>query len=130
MPVQVHSLPCFTGSDFSPGPKRLMLPQGEMSLLHPACPEIRTLCHLVFQKNTKRGGHYHREKTEYLYLITGEVSLSTRDRETGEQSEFSLKGGDLVVITPNIEHSYLCTVDGIAVEFTSFAPNPADTIKV
>jgi len=130
MPIQVLPLPCFTGADFSAGPKRLMLPQGEMSILHPACPEIRTLCHLIFKKDTKRGGHYHREKTEYLYLITGEVSLSTRDRVTGEAADYKLKGGDLVIITPDIEHTYLCTVEGVAVEFTDASPNPADTIKV
>lgn len=128
--IDIRSLPCHEGANSDQGPKRLSLPQGELTILHPACPEIRFLSVLRFKPGIPRGGHYHPGKTECVYLLHGEIELTTRDRESGESAIHRLKAGDLVTMAPNIEHRYLAADDAEAIEFSATPWAAEDTVKV
>jgi len=128
--IEIRSLPCTEGPNPAPGAKRLFLPQGEFTLLHPACPEIRFLGFLGFKAGVPRGGHYHPGKTEHFYLLHGEIELRTRDRLSGESATHQLKAGDLVTLPPDIEHLYTPATEAEAIEFSSSPWSPEDTIKV
>ncbi|HOF09660.1 MAG TPA: cupin domain-containing protein [Opitutaceae bacterium] len=128
--IDIRPLPCHEGANSDTGPKRLFFPQGEFALLHPACPEIRFLAFLGFKPGIPRGGHYHPGKTECFYLLHGEVELTTRDRESGATAVHRLKAGDLVTMSPNIEHRYLAAAEAEAIEFSATPWAAEDTIKV
>ena len=128
--VEVLSLPVFTSGNAEPGAKRLMLPQGEFTLLHPACPEIRFLGFLTFAEGIRRGGHYHPTKIEYFYLLRGRILLNTRDRLDGTSSEHTLLPGTLVRLDPGIEHVYQGLEYSEAVEFSPTPWSPEDTVKL
>ncbi len=128
--VEVLRLPVHTTGNAEPGAKRLMLPQGEFTLLHPACPEIRFLGFLTFAEGVRRGGHYHPAKTEYFYLLRGRIQLNTRDRVDGTASQHTLEPGVLVRLEPGIEHVYQGLEYSEAVEFSATPWSPEDTVKV
>ncbi|OIR01779.1 cupin domain protein [mine drainage metagenome] len=128
--VEITPLPIFNSGNAEPGAKRLMLGQGEFTLLHPACPEIRFLGFLTFQPGIRRGGHYHPAKLEFLYLLRGKLRLITRDHNSGERLEHTVHAGDLVRIEPGIEHVYEGAVYAEAVEFSATPWSAEDTVKV
>jgi len=128
--IDIRALPCHEGANSDAGAKRLFLAQGEFALLHPACPEIRFLGFLGFKAGIPRGGHYHPGKTEFFYLLHGEIELRTRDRESGETATHRVQAGDLVTLAPNVEHLYLPLTAAEAVEFSATPWAPQDTVIV
>lgn len=127
--VIIHPLPCHAAPNTEPGPKRLMLAQGEFTLLHPACPEIRFCAVLGFPEGVSRGGHYHLRKEEWVYVLRGRLRLDARHRQTGERFSAELLTGDLASVAPQIEHR-LTTLDaGEALEFSAQPHDPADTLR-
>lgn len=127
--VTVSALPCYSGPNSDAGPKRMLLPQGEFTLLHPACPEIRFCGLLGFPAGVSRGGHYHREKTEFLYVLSGRLHLETRHRQTGERFETDVVQGDLIRILPETDHRLTTIEPGEVLEYSASPHNPADTIR-
>jgi dTDP-4-dehydrorhamnose 3,5-epimerase-like enzyme len=51
-----------------------------------------------------RGGHYHRNLTEILYIIRGSCRIRYVDLETGEKGTVEAGAGDLVTISPGCAH--------------------------
>jgi oxalate decarboxylase/phosphoglucose isomerase-like protein (cupin superfamily) len=131
MPVRIEitSLPYYQGPNADSGPKRMMLAQGEFTLLHPACPEVRFLSFLTFEPGIRRGNHYHPGKTEFFYLLRGSISLKVRDRETGDSAEHSLKSGDLLRVSPNVEHVYQANEYSEVIEFSATPWSAQDSVK-
>lgn len=127
--ISVRPLPVYHGPHQDNGPKRLLLQQGEFTLLHAACPSIRFLAFLTFLRDVPRGNHYHPSKTEYFYLLRGRIVLKTRDRETGQLAEAELKAGDLLTLAPNVEHLYIPSEASEAIEFSDTPWSPEDTVK-
>ncbi|HLH55187.1 MAG TPA: cupin domain-containing protein [Verrucomicrobiae bacterium] len=107
------------------GPKRLSLPQGDLSNFYDGDEGIRYAAFIELKAGSPRGNHLHRVKVEHVYLISGEVSLivqnSASDRVTVE-----LKPGDLVRIETGIAHVFCPVQDGCAVEFSPNRFDPAD----
>ena len=128
--VRLTHLPSFNAPNPEPGPKRMMLPQGEFTLLHPACPEARFLAFLTFPVGTQRGGHFHKTRTEFLYVLKGDLSLTVRDRESGESSKLLVNEGSLIELAPNVEHTYHASSYAEAIEFSATPHDPSDTIRV
>jgi mannose-6-phosphate isomerase-like protein (cupin superfamily) len=127
--VEILSLPTLASANADPGPKRLMLPQGEFTLLHPACPEIRFLAFLTFAPGISRGGHHHPAKEEFFYLLRGSIELRIRERVAGTVTEYRIKDGDLVRIPPGVEHLYTASEPSEAVEFSATPWSAGDSVK-
>lgn len=54
----------------------------------------------------KRGNHYHKERTDYLYII-GEGRLELEDMKTGEKEDIYVEEPRLIIIPPLIKHTII-----------------------
>lgn len=127
--VSITSLPCHSAPTVDPGPKRLMLAQGEFTLLHPACPTIRFCAVLGFPAGISRGGHYHRIKEEWLYVLHGRLRLDARHRQTGERFSTEVGVGDLIHVLPETEHRITTIEPGEMLEYSAHPHDPSDTLR-
>lgn len=127
--ISILSLPCHATPTSSPGPKRLMLSQGEFTLLHPACPNIRFCAVLGFPAGISRGGHYHRIKEEWLYVLHGRLRLDARHRQTGERFSTEVGVGDLIHVLPETEHRITTIEPGEMLEYSAHPHDPSDTLR-
>jgi len=64
-----------------------------------------------------RGNHYHRETTQYLYIIRGRMRLRTR-QPAGPVEERIVAEGDLFVNTPGERHAMRALDDTVFMVFT------------
>lgn len=59
-----------------------------------------------------RGNHYHRETTQYVYVISGRMRMTIQP--TGQPSRsFVVTAGDLVVTPPNERHAMRALEDTV-----------------
>ena len=58
------------------------------------------------EQNMVRGGHYHKHKTEWFFVVKGEAEIYLKELETGEDSKMLLSGNDnlLIEIPPLVFH--------------------------
>ncbi len=75
--VTVWTLP-----QVQPGPagaelllKRVMLPQGELAQFHDSDEPMRYIAAIELKAGTIRGNHYHKIKREYVYVLSGRLTL-------------------------------------------------------
>lgn len=54
-----------------------------------------------------RGNHYHLDKTEVLYVISGRLQAAYQDLDSGERIDLVLEAGDQVRVRPRLVHAYL-----------------------
>jgi dTDP-4-dehydrorhamnose 3,5-epimerase-like enzyme len=107
---------------------RIMTPAGEIAQIV-RDQEFRYLAYLAFVAATKqaRGNHYHQQKYEYLYVITGRLQAFFADITQGIQEEHILETGTLLEIPPMVAHALLPLEDTQAVEFSATAYDPTDS---
>lgn len=58
-------------------------------------------------KGVKRGFHYHKNYTEYIYVSSGKLLFVGKAVKSGESVELIAETGDLLTIAPNIAHGLL-----------------------
>jgi len=126
--VRFRTLPV-TQPPTPPGGGRIVTPAGELAQVLNG-ETFRFLAYLEFKTDSKRprGNHYHAEKTESLYVISGRLRAVYRDISTGEQTERVLQAGDLVTISPGCAHVYFPEEYSQAIEVSDAEYDPADTI--
>jgi mannose-6-phosphate isomerase-like protein (cupin superfamily) len=129
--VRKQSLPLFrqpppAGTE---GPRRLLLPQGELANFYNADEGVRYLALIEMRPGAVRGNHLHRVKEEYVYIISGEVLLVVQD-ESGARVSVPAQAGDLLVIATGIGHVLKPLTTGLAVEFSKAKFDPADSERV
>ncbi len=129
--VLVRTLPLINGR---PGPdapvlKRLQLPQGQLAHLYDGEEGIRYLAWLELLPEAVRGNHYHKKKNEFVYILEGELFVTTEDLETRERASFTLKPGDLAFISSGTAHAMQTVKAGSAIEFSSARFDAADNYK-
>jgi mannose-6-phosphate isomerase-like protein (cupin superfamily) len=117
------------GAVNQPPLKRLILLQGDLAQLYDADEGLRYLAWLELISGSVRGNHYHREKREFFYLISGRVDLVLEDPDSGARVKWQLASGDLVFLEPGIVHAYCPTADGQAVEFSPQRFRVEDTLR-
>jgi quercetin dioxygenase-like cupin family protein len=113
-------LPVFTqptGPD-APLLKRLLLPQGELAQFHEADEGMHYMALLELKEGGVRGNHYHRQKREYVYVISGKVELLAENLADRAQVSLSLAAGELAIIETNIGHALRTVEAGSAIEFS------------
>ncbi|HEX5597318.1 MAG TPA: hypothetical protein VFX61_15070 [Micromonosporaceae bacterium] len=127
--VKVRRLP-LVSPPIPEGGGRIISAMGELTQVING-PEFRFLAYIEFRPEAPmlRGNHYHRNKTEVLYVISGKVLAKYQDIDTGESVEMILESGDLVTISPRCAHAYLPLELSQAVELAANAYDPDDTIK-
>jgi hypothetical protein len=91
---------------------------------------VRFVAHLEFRaaSQASRGNHYHLARTEWCTVIRGRLRARYHDLDTGQRVEWILEPGDQVCVRPRCAHTYVGLVDAAAIELSSHAFDPADTI--
>ncbi|HVU99902.1 MAG TPA: cupin domain-containing protein [Verrucomicrobiae bacterium] len=125
-----ESLPVF-GPGAAPASvlKRLLLPQGEIAQFYDDAEAIHYVAFIELKAGTARGNHFHKQKREWIYLISGELRLKTEHVETHEKDSAVLRAGDLARIEPGIAHALEVSQSGHGIEFSPSRFDPADTYR-
>lgn len=74
--------------------------ENEMSKMN-----VETVKLLYIKKDKQLSFHYHSEKKEIFYMITGRIELLAAPKYTGIGQKFFLQEGDTVLIEPGLIHS-------------------------
>jgi dTDP-4-dehydrorhamnose 3,5-epimerase-like enzyme len=112
--IVISALP--VNGEFLPE-RRLIQERGELALIVDGSP-IRHLAYFSLIPGPYfRGGHYHRAKTEYFYLIRGQARLLTHDLDTGEKAEHRLVAGDKVTVLPGLAHRFVAEEETQVIEY-------------
>jgi quercetin dioxygenase-like cupin family protein len=69
-----------------------------------------------------RGNHYHKETTQYTYIVSGELEYYYTDLNKKIISKFKASAGDLLVSEPNEIHAMRSGPAGCV--FIAFAEGP------
>lgn len=70
-----------------------------------------------------RGNHYHKQTTQYTYILTGSLVYYSKPVDSKEPaSEFVATKGDFIISEPNEIHAMKTTADGCT--FIAFAEGP------
>lgn len=102
----------------SPVLKRLKLPQGELAQFYDGDPGIRYIAYIELLPGNPRGNHYHNHKPEWIYLLTGELSLVVEDIGTRKRETLTMAAGDIVKISTGVAHALQILKSGQAIEFS------------
>jgi Uncharacterized conserved protein, contains double-stranded beta-helix domain len=109
--------------------KRLMLPQGELAQFYDGDQGIRYIAQIELQAGSVRGNHYHKVKQEWVYMMSGEVTLVLEDLESKARESAPLLAGDLAFIQTGVIHALQVTKSGQAIEFSTSRFDPADIYR-
>jgi quercetin dioxygenase-like cupin family protein len=68
--------------------------------------KINAVTYVTFKKNAVRGNHYHKETTQWNYVVSGKIKIVTQI--PGEEiAELVMERGDLIETLPNESHALL-----------------------
>jgi mannose-6-phosphate isomerase-like protein (cupin superfamily) len=74
---------------------------------------------LKFNKDAMCSMHFHNEKDETLYILSGEFIVKHINTDTAEITETVLTTGDTWRNMPLFPHQIICTEEGVIVEVSS-----------
>jgi len=94
----------------------------------PACRHINALT-LKAVDGAWRGRHYHREKREEFFVVTGRVEFIWKDIDTGETGTAMLGPGTRLTILPRLAHALRAVEDAVMIEFAEAPYAESDTIR-
>jgi uncharacterized RmlC-like cupin family protein len=109
--------------------KRLLLPQGELAQFYDGNDPIHYIAFIELKAGTQRGNHFHKQKFEWIYVLTGEFLLRAEDVETHERQSLTVRGGDLLNIRPGLAHVLDIHQSGQAIEFSPARFDQGDTYR-
>jgi len=113
-------LPVFTeptGPD-APLLKRLVLPQGELAQFYDNDAGIHYIALIELKAGGVRGNHFHRQKREHVYVMSGKAELLAENLTDRVQVTVSLGAGELAIIETNVAHALRTIEPGSAIEFS------------
>lgn len=128
--VEVKSLDTFQAPLAKPltSPGRILSPAGELTQLVNGT-DVRFIAYVEFaESGISRGNHYHENKAETLYLISGSLEARYFDIDTGEAISLVLNQGDLVRMNARCAHRYTALSHVHAVEFSDTDYEAARTV--
>lgn len=127
--VTVRPLPISEpGAPNQPAVKRLLLEKGELAQFYTSADPVRTIAYCELRQGRARGNHVHHRRVEQMYVIRGACRLVLEDVASRAREETLLRAGDLVIIPPGIAHAIQPVEHGDAIEFSSMAFDPSDTL--
>jgi quercetin dioxygenase-like cupin family protein len=110
--------------------RRLFSSKGEMAQILNRKQEAYR--HLVYwdldATGQERGHHYHRRKTENVYILSGEMDLLVEDLESGSKETILVQAGDRLTIRPQLAHAYQARKYSQVLEYAPSTYDPADTV--
>lgn len=74
---------------------------------------------LKFNTGAKFSMHFHAEKDESWYVLSGKFKLRTVDTKTADEYEKILNEGDSIRILPLQPHQLLCIEEGVIIEVST-----------
>ncbi|MCF8034394.1 MAG: cupin domain-containing protein [Desulfarculaceae bacterium] len=77
-----------------------------------------------------RGGHWHRLRREYIYIVEGKGRAQFNCPATGERLELALEPGDRLRIEPGVAHRFLADETLTFVEVSDRAYSREDDMPV
>jgi quercetin dioxygenase-like cupin family protein len=113
----------------SPILKRLMLPQGELAQFYDGEEGIRFIAQIELRAGSLRGNHYHKVKQEWVYMMSGEVTLIVEDLESKKRENVQLNAGDLAFVQVGVVHVLQVMKSGQAIEFSTARFDPGDIYR-
>ena len=110
--------------------KRLIQDRGELVLLSDG-EEIRHITFFTLKPGPGffRGGHYHQNKSEKFYVVSGHARLLLVDVETGETAEIDLIAGQRVTIFPMCAHKFVAVKETQVIEYYATPFDLADDVQ-
>ncbi|MBN1105501.1 MAG: cupin domain-containing protein [Deltaproteobacteria bacterium] len=98
--------------------KRLIQERGELALIEDG-DSFRHLGYFSLKKGDGyyRGGHYHRNKVERFYIISGRLRVELVDLDTGRRWDAELHAGQRVSIHPRCAHRFAAEEDAQVIEY-------------
>lgn len=67
-----------------------------------------------------RGNHYHKQTTEYIYLLSGGAEVSLSNINTPHKvSKILMYPGEAIIIPPLTNHTFLFTEDSVHIALLS-----------
>lgn len=126
--VAVQHLPVLSKGPIPASGGRLDTPAGELAQIINGEP-IQLVTYIEFKPDGQpRGNHYHKQKTEIIYIIKGKLKLTLEDLSDSSYQTIDLESGDLIRVQPNIAHVYVAQTYTQALEMTNVPYDPSDTI--
>jgi quercetin dioxygenase-like cupin family protein len=89
---------------------------------------FRFAAYIEFKAGAARARHYHRYRTETLYVISGLLQARYRDVTTGDTTDVVLSAGHLVTVRPGCAHLYRAVEYSQVMELSDRAYDPSDTV--
>ncbi len=110
--------------------KRIIQDRGELALIEDGEPFMHLSCFSLKKgKGYYRGGHYHKEKTEHLYIVKGVLRVQLVDLDSVEKSEVILNEGQRVTLFPLCAHRFTADQDAQVIEYYNCIYEKDDDIQ-
>ncbi len=89
---------------------------------------------VTFVKGAVRAKHYHKQSTQYSYVISGSIRLTLSEVGGGNAQTFTLEKGSFTTIPPLVVHRYEALADAEMLDITTLARTDdgyeKDTVRV
>lgn len=95
-----------------------------VQLIHDGFKQVNVI---TCNKDSVRGGHYHKKNTEMFYVISGSFKLELKKDDISE--EYEIKAGTLFKVGPMISHTFNYTEDTVLVSAYSLGVEMPDGQK-
>lgn len=76
---------------------------------------------ITSKKGSVRGGHFHKETKEGIFIVEGRISVSMREVQAGKQWSFLAEKGDFFIIPTGVSHTFEMLEDSAWVNMLSKA---------
>lgn len=110
--------------------KRCIEDRGELVLLSDG-EEVRHITYFSLNpgKLFFRGGHYHRNKVETLYVISGKLRVYIIDVHTKEKNIIEVLSGQKITVYPYCAHKFNAISESHVIEYYATAYDINDDYK-
>jgi quercetin dioxygenase-like cupin family protein len=89
---------------------------------------------ITFTKGAVRAKHYHKQSTQYDYIVNGKIRLVVCKPDGSEREDHVLEAGMATEVPPGIVHTYIAEEESSMIDITTLsrADNgyEEDTIRV
>jgi|SRR3990167_5106661 len=96
------------------------------SLIQVNTGEWKQLNHLIIKKGNEFGGHYHKHKEEFFYVLDGKILISIKGKNCLIREV--KKRGECFIIEPFEVHTIKAIKNSVLIELLSEPYSQADTI--
>jgi dTDP-4-dehydrorhamnose 3,5-epimerase-like enzyme len=94
------------------------------------CEEARHIAYFELKKGYWRGKHYHEQKEETFYVISGKIRAVFVDLDTKETEERILVKGDRLRLQPRCGHVFYGIDDSSVVEYSPQIYEKSDAFRL